>query len=102
MLAGMIHRTPGRYEKALTEASKAVELDPDFWAGHYSLGVIHVYLGRLDEGESALHAAVIRGLDSDEFIMLGYDIAFLKGDKVGMEREAARARARPASELISL
>jgi eukaryotic-like serine/threonine-protein kinase len=30
--------------------------------------------------------------------MLAYDIAFLKGDKAGMEREAARARARPGGE----
>jgi tetratricopeptide (TPR) repeat protein len=98
MLAGMIHRSPGRYEKALSEARKAVELDPDFWAGYYSMGITNVYLGRLDEGQSALGAAVTRGLDSDEFIMLGYDIAFLKRDKVGMEREAARARARPGGE----
>ena len=30
--------------------------------------------------------------------MLAYDIAFLKDDRVGMEREAARARARPGGE----
>jgi len=97
-LAGMIHRSPGRYENALSEARKTVELDPDFWAGYYSLGVTNVYLGRLDEGQRALDAAVTRSLNSDEFIMLGYDIAFLKSDKAGMEREAARARARPGGE----
>lgn len=30
--------------------------------------------------------------------MLEYDIAFLKGDSAGMEREAARARARSGGE----
>ena len=55
-------------------------------------------VGHLDDGESALHAAIARGLDADEFIMLAYDIAFLKGDKAGKEREAARARARPGGE----
>src|SRR5262249_22825432 len=57
-----------------------------------------VYLGRLEDGESALRAAAARGLDADEFIMLAFDIAFLKRDQANMEREAARARARPGGE----
>jgi len=59
---------------------------------------VNVYLGRLDEGENALRAAAARGLDADEFIMLAYDIDFLKGDRVGMESEAARARGRPGGD----
>jgi eukaryotic-like serine/threonine-protein kinase len=98
MLSGIVHKTPGRYEKALAEAQKAIELDPDFWVGYYSLGLMNVYLGRWEQGETALRAAAARGLDSDEFVMLAYDIAFLKDDKAGMEREAARARARPGGE----
>jgi DNA-binding winged helix-turn-helix (wHTH) protein/tetratricopeptide (TPR) repeat protein len=98
MLAGLVHKRPGRYERALVEAQKSIKLDPDFWVGYYSLGVLNVYLGRLENGESALRAAAARGLDADEFIMLAYDIAFLKGDRFGMEREAIRARARPGGE----
>jgi DNA-binding winged helix-turn-helix (wHTH) protein/tetratricopeptide (TPR) repeat protein len=97
-LAGIVHKTPGRYDKALAETSKAIELDPYFWVGYYSLGVLNVYLGRLDDGDAALRAAAARGLDADEFIMLAYDIDFLKDDRAGMEREAARARARPGGE----
>ena len=97
-LAGIVHKAPGHYEKALDEARKAIELEPDFWVGYYSLGVLNVYLGRLEDGESALRAATARGLDADEFIMLAFDVAFLKGDQAGMEREAARARARPGGE----
>ena len=98
MLAGAVHKLPGRYEKALAEARKAIELDPDFFVSFYSLGVLSVYLGRLQDGEAALQAAAARGLDADEFIMLAYDIDFLKDDRAGMEREAARARARPGGE----
>lgn len=58
----------------------------------------NVYLGRLQEGENALRAAAARGLDADEFIMLAYDIDFLKQDSAGMEREATRARVRPGGE----
>lgn len=98
MLSGIVHKAAGRYEEALVQAQKAIELEPDFWVGHYSRGVLNVYLGRLDDGENALHAATARGLDADEFIMLAYDIDFLKGDKAGMESEATRARARPGGE----
>jgi DNA-binding winged helix-turn-helix (wHTH) protein/tetratricopeptide (TPR) repeat protein len=98
ILAGMVHKTPGRYEKALAEAQRAIELDPDFAMGYYSLGVNNVYLGRVDEAETALRAAVARGLDIDEFIMLAYDIAFLRGDAADREHEVARARARPGGE----
>lgn len=98
MLSGVIHKTPGHYEEALAEARKAIELDPDFWVGYYNLGVLNVYLGRWEPSESAMSAAVAHGLDSDEFIMLAYDIAFLKGDQAGMEGEAARALARPGGE----
>jgi DNA-binding winged helix-turn-helix (wHTH) protein/tetratricopeptide (TPR) repeat protein len=98
LLAGMIHKGPGRYEEALIEAKKTIELDPYFWAGYYSLGVLNVYLGRFHAGEDAMNAAAARGLDADEFIMLAYDIDFLKDDRTGMEREAARARARPGGE----
>jgi eukaryotic-like serine/threonine-protein kinase len=98
MLSGVVNKSAGRYETALVEAQKSIKLDPDFWVGYYSLGVLNVYLGRLEDGESALRAAITRGLDADEFIMLAYDIAFLKGDRAGMEREAIRARSRPGGE----
>lgn len=98
LLASVVQKTPGRYEQALVETRKAVELDPYSWIGYYGLGVLNVYLGRLDEGDAALRAAAARGLDADEFIMLAYDIDFLKSDREGMEREAARARTRPGGE----
>jgi len=98
MLGGIVHKLPGRYEKALTESRKAIEIDPYSWIGYYSVGVLNVYLGHMDDGEAALRAAAAHDLDADEFIMLAYDVDFLKGDHTGMEHEAARARARPGGE----
>jgi len=98
MLAGLVNKRAGRYESALLEALQSIKLNPDFWQAYYALGVLNTYLGRLEEGEGALRAAAARGLDADEFIMLAYDIAFLKGDRSGMQREALRARARPGGE----
>jgi DNA-binding winged helix-turn-helix (wHTH) protein/tetratricopeptide (TPR) repeat protein len=98
MLGGMVHKTPGRYEKALAESRKAIDIDPYSWISYYNEGVVNVYLGHMDDGKAALRAAAAHSLDADEFIMLAYDIDFLNGDRAGMEDQAARARARPGGE----
>jgi len=98
MLSGYISKTSGHYEKAIAEARKAIEINPDFALAYYNLAVNNVYLGRLGEAEDALGRAAGRGLEVDEFAMLGYDIAFLKGDPAGMERQATRARERSGAE----
>ena len=97
-LSGYINKAAGQYEKAAAEARKAIDLDPDFAFGYFNVAVNNVYLGRLGEAENALRRAAGRGLEMDEFIMLGYDIAFLRGDQAGMERAAARARERSGGE----
>jgi tetratricopeptide (TPR) repeat protein len=94
VLAGMTNKSAGRYEQALAEAQKAIELDPDFAIVYYSLAVNNEYLGHLERAESAINRGVARGLEIEEFVMLRYDLAFLRGEQAGMDREAARARAR--------
>jgi DNA-binding winged helix-turn-helix (wHTH) protein len=98
MLSGNPNKAAGRYEQAIAEARKAIEFDPDFAMAYFNLGVNNVYLNRPEEAENALRRAVGRGLDIDEFSMLQHDIAFLKGDLAGMEREASRARKRSGGE----
>jgi eukaryotic-like serine/threonine-protein kinase len=97
-LSGYANKAAGRYEKAAAEGRRTIELDPDFAVGYYGLAVNQAYLGRLEDAENTLRRAYGRGLETDEFIMLDYDIAFLKGDPAGMEREAARARGRSGGE----
>jgi Tfp pilus assembly protein PilF len=97
-LSGYANKAKGQYEKAAAEARRAIELDPDLSFGYYGLAVNQAFLGRLDEAENTLRRAAARGLEIDEFIMLDYDIAFLKGDHAAMERAAARARERFGGE----
>jgi eukaryotic-like serine/threonine-protein kinase len=98
-LSGFPSKSAGRYEKAAVEANRAVELDPDFAIAYYNLAINNVYLDRLEEAEQTLGRAAKRGLEIDEFIMLGYDIGFLKGDQKEMKRVSARARERSGGEI---
>ena len=97
-LAAMIYPVFGKYEKAVEEARKLVELDPDFPIAYYHLAFNYAYLDRLEEAENALQRAAERKLEIPELSIQRYDIAFLKGDRAGMEREAALGRGNPALE----
>jgi DNA-binding winged helix-turn-helix (wHTH) protein/tetratricopeptide (TPR) repeat protein len=98
MLSGYPNKAAGRFEEAIAEGRKAIELDPDFAIAYFNIAVNNVYLNRLDEAENVLRRAAGRGLEIDEYLMLEYDIAFLRGDGAGMERVAARARQRSGGE----
>jgi serine/threonine protein kinase/Tfp pilus assembly protein PilF len=87
-------RAIAHYQEAAAESRKAVDIDPGFAPGYYGLAADYIYLDRLKEAEDTLRSAAERGLETDEFIMLAFDIAFLRGDRAGMQREAARARRR--------
>jgi len=91
-LAGMIYPVFGQYEKGVEASRKVVELDPDFALGYFQLAFSHTYLDRLAEAGSALQRASERKLEIPEFLVQRYSIAFLKGDKAGMEREVALGR----------
>jgi hypothetical protein len=48
--------------------------------------------------EAIIQRAIEHGMETDEFVSLAYDIAFLKGDLGEMEHQAARARGRSGGE----
>ena len=91
-------KVTGQYEKAAGEARRAVEVAPDFSVGYSDLAASQIDLNRLGESEIILRRAAQRGLQIDEFAILQYDIAFLRGDQPGMEREVARTQGRFGAE----
>jgi eukaryotic-like serine/threonine-protein kinase len=98
LLGSMIYLPTGRYEKTVEETSQAIALDPDL-AIHYAiLALSYQYLDRLGEAENTLERASERHLEIPDFFVQRYDIAFLKGDKAGMERAAALSQGRPGAE----
>jgi tetratricopeptide (TPR) repeat protein len=91
VLSGIIYSVFGDYEKAVEDAKKAIDLDPDFATSYGILAFNYEYLHRLGEAEKTLQRASDRKLDIPDFLVDRFDIAFLRGDKAGMERQVARA-----------
>ena len=101
-LSGFIYPVLSEYEKAAEEAQRTIELAPDFGVGYAHLGYSSVNLGRLGDAEDAARRASERKVEIPLLALLRYDVAFLKGDSGGMQREVAAARGKSgAEELIS-
>jgi eukaryotic-like serine/threonine-protein kinase len=88
----------GKLEKSIEDSKIAIDLGPDFPPGYNNLAWTYVQLGRLPEAENTLRRASERKLDFPEFAVMRYYIAFLKGDRAGMEREATAGRGTPGVE----
>ena len=98
LLAGIIFDASGNYEKAVEEDKKAIEIDPDSAIGYSQLAFNYEYLDRLDEAINTLRQASAHKLEIGDFLVQRYDIAFLKGDHAGMDRETALAQGKSGTE----
>ncbi len=58
LLSGAISVATGRYERAVEEAKRATELDPDLPWGYANLAAGDVFLGRLKEAEGDASASI--------------------------------------------
>jgi predicted Zn-dependent protease len=79
----------GKFETAAEEAKKAIEHNPDHVSPYGNLAANYVYRNHLPEAQSVLQQASKRKLDKPEFLVLRYQIAFLRDDQAEMERLAA-------------
>jgi DNA-binding winged helix-turn-helix (wHTH) protein/tetratricopeptide (TPR) repeat protein len=97
-MGGIIYPILGKYENATAEAKKVTEMDPDFAIGYNILALNYTSLNRLDDAESTLQLAARRRLEVPDFVVDRYQIAFLRDDRTGMQREAAQGQAKPPAE----
>ena len=98
LLSGFASQGSGKYQEAIEEGQKAISLDPDFVPGYGNIASAYIYLDRPAEAEKILQQASERKLEIPDYILFRYYIAFLKGNKVGMEREAALGEAHPGAQ----
>jgi DNA-binding winged helix-turn-helix (wHTH) protein/tetratricopeptide (TPR) repeat protein len=88
-LAGFTYTGLGKFERAVEEAQKSIELDPDAPIGYFNLASDYIYLDRFGDAEVALKSAADRKLEMPDFLALRYDLAFLKSDDSEMAREVS-------------
>jgi tetratricopeptide (TPR) repeat protein len=101
-LPGAIYPILGKYEKSVEEAKKVIELDPDVVFGYNVLAWSYQFLDRQAEAETTLQRAAERKLEMPDLLIQRYDIAFLRGDKAGMERAVALSQGKSdAEDLIT-
>lgn len=101
ILAGTPYCTFGKYEQAVERAKKAIELDPDFAMTYYSLATRYLTLDRLRDAEEILDRAAQRKLDIQELYYARHNLAFLKGDKPGMEKVLEQSKSRSEVEALT-
>ncbi len=101
LLSGLIYQVTGKYESAVEESKKAIELDPDFAIGYDILVYSYESLGHVEEAERTLQRVSERKLEIPWFLLHRYRIAFLKGDAAEMERVAAQAQRSGADEVAN-
>jgi tetratricopeptide (TPR) repeat protein len=96
-LAGFIYPALANFDKAAEEARKGMEIAPEQWVFYAQLAVNSLYAGRLNDTEEALHSASGRKIETAKLLLLQYDLAFLKGDREGMQQAVKLAQGKPDS-----
>ena len=98
LISGFSSQGTGRYEETIKEAEIAIGIDPDVTPAYLNLTYANLYLGRMREAEAAIQRLSGRKQEIPDLWIARYHLAFLKGDRAGMDAEAARATGKPGAE----
>jgi len=98
LLSGYASQGSGQFEKSIEQANIALGIDPYLGPGYTNLAFAYFYLDRPSEAEKVIEKAAEHKREAPELSVLRYYLAFLNGDRTGMDRAAALARARPGAE----
>ena len=80
----------GHYETGVEEGLKAIELDPDYSIGYENVAWDYIYLNRWSEAEALLRKASEHKVETADYSVIRYFIAFLRKDQAAMEREVTQ------------
>ena len=97
-LAGIIYPVLGKYEYAVEEARRALNIDPDFAITYYILAERYQELGLLQNAENTFTQAAARKVVIPDLSLARYDLAFLRDDTQEMDRILRSAHADASAE----
>ena len=92
---GALYISLGHPDKAAVELLDARRLDPGSAFVYGNLLFAYLDLNRLDEAKATFDQAIARGLDSADFHIGRYMVAFLEGDAQTMRQQTAWAADKP-------
>ena len=93
-LAAFTTQGSGHFDKAAEEGLKAIALDTDYSIGYANVAFAYIYLNRLPEADAVLRKASERKIETIEFSLCRYFIAFLRNDQQAVEREVTQRQAK--------
>jgi eukaryotic-like serine/threonine-protein kinase len=99
---GSISSNLGNNERALSEFSEALRLEPSNVLGYIAVGSACQATNRLEEAEAVYKQADERKLEDGGLLAARYTLAFLKADSAQMERFASAAMGKPGMEDLML
>jgi eukaryotic-like serine/threonine-protein kinase len=101
LMAGLALSSTGQHELAIAETEKAIVLDPDHTPAYANRAHNQLRLNRLDDALMTVRRATERKLESENFLLIPYFVAFLKGDDEEIKRTATAARSSGLEDMIS-
>src|SRR5262245_17000339 len=101
LMAGLALTSTGQHELAIAKTEEVIALNPDSTPTYGSRAFNHLYLNRPDDALLTVTRATERNLESGDFVLIRYFVAFLKGDDEEFKRIAAAARSPGSADLIS-
>ncbi len=94
-----VYNQMGRYEDALDNARQSVQIDPDSASAYSNVGFAYGGLNRLDEAKATFNEALQHKAGAALAHSSLAIVAWLQGDKDGMERELDAMKNDPQGEL---
>ena len=95
---GSACRDPASTRSRLPPRSRQSCIDPDVPFPYATMAYGYIYLDRFEEATGPLQLASQRKIEIPDLTELRYHLAFLNGDRDGMERAAASAGGEPGAE----
>jgi serine/threonine protein kinase/tetratricopeptide (TPR) repeat protein len=98
LLGGLSTHGTGRFEIAIAASIKQIAAEPDAYPGYSSLAASYYYLDRFPEAEATLQRASERKVQTNNILVMRYNIALLKGDRDQMDQAVTLAKGKHGAE----
>jgi eukaryotic-like serine/threonine-protein kinase len=92
----------GEFQKALTAAQQAVDINPVSSNNWVNLAYTYVWLNQFDKAKATVQQEHAKNIDSPWTPLILYTIDFLQNDAAEMQQQAAAATGKPGVEDIML